>query len=703
MPSKTSSYKAGLFSRAMFIQSCKLYAPLPVIYFVGLFVYIPLRFFLFDMEEQTSSSHAQPFLGALAQLPSSGNYGGAFISIMISLICAMLAFRYLYLARSTNMIHSLPIRREGLFCTQYIVGLAMMIVPNLGILLLTLMASALHGFFYPLPVLLWFLSQSALCFFFYSFAVFCGMLTGSLGGQPIYFILLNFLAMFVSMVLEPLFTLFYVGYSSSTLITGWPRSLTPVYSLTLGALIEATPLIDQSTGLYVDYSYQMNNPPLFWAYMAVGLVLTVLSLLIYRHRHLEGVGEAVSLKFMRPIFRICIAVIGGMALGIGTILFLDFTNEDLTRTLFVPCSLLWGLIFFFVAEMMLQRKTKVWHHWRKCAVSLLMILMIYGLLILDLTGFEEKIPARDEIRQISLAGLDGLLYDSAADLSYLVQNEEEGVSQELYDLVVGLHQSSLAANREEHFVMYPTNPSIHITYRLHSGDSLTRHYYVPLSHSQAQTQGTPSYYQDQILNLPQRQEDAYQLESILENQLDVTLYQLYDAVNDEVRDRELQDFTDSIRERDEIAQALVQAVQADFAQGHLGQKYLSPTHDDFLENQYIALIGFNWIDPEIRNMDGYTRNPNGGFQWTGEGPAPDKMESGEMSTVIALSPQAAHTIAVLEDYDIIGEDHSLISPLGHALLAKKWYDAGETKKIAGGLLFSQDYNPTVEDFFNILW
>ena len=53
------------------------------------------------------------------------------VSIAYAILCAMAVWSYLYHPRSVSMMHSLPIRREGLFLTNLLSGLAMMAIPYL--------------------------------------------------------------------------------------------------------------------------------------------------------------------------------------------------------------------------------------------------------------------------------------------------------------------------------------------------------------------------------------------------------------------------------------------------------------------------------------------------------------------------------------------------------------------------------------------
>ena len=46
------------------------------------------------------------------------------LTALFGLLCAMAVFSYLYASRSVGMLHALPLRREGLFLTNYLSGLS---------------------------------------------------------------------------------------------------------------------------------------------------------------------------------------------------------------------------------------------------------------------------------------------------------------------------------------------------------------------------------------------------------------------------------------------------------------------------------------------------------------------------------------------------------------------------------------------------
>ena len=56
-------------------------------------------------------------------------FGVPLISLFYAILCAMCVWSYLYNARSVGCMHTLPIRREGLFVTNFLSGMTMMAIP----------------------------------------------------------------------------------------------------------------------------------------------------------------------------------------------------------------------------------------------------------------------------------------------------------------------------------------------------------------------------------------------------------------------------------------------------------------------------------------------------------------------------------------------------------------------------------------------
>ena len=147
-------------------------------------------------------------------LNHSGNMA-LVLAFLFGILCAMAVFSYLYSARSVGMLHALPMRREGLFLTNYLSGLAFLWVPNFAVFLLALAAEALNGTVVFSSLFTWLVVTCLLCLFFYSFAVFCAMFTGHILALPAFYLILNFLAAAITYLLESIAREFLFGFNGA--------------------------------------------------------------------------------------------------------------------------------------------------------------------------------------------------------------------------------------------------------------------------------------------------------------------------------------------------------------------------------------------------------------------------------------------------------------------------------------------------------
>ncbi len=94
------------------------FSPLWIVYSAAWFVAMPL---LLGMQ---LSSDWPPKLNDVIQiLGAFMTSAGPVVACLYGVAVAMAVFSYLYSARSVSLMHSLPIRRSGLFLTNYISGL----------------------------------------------------------------------------------------------------------------------------------------------------------------------------------------------------------------------------------------------------------------------------------------------------------------------------------------------------------------------------------------------------------------------------------------------------------------------------------------------------------------------------------------------------------------------------------------------------
>ena len=71
--------------------------------------------------------------------------GSVIAALVFGILSAMAVFSYLYNSRSVGLFHALPVRREGLFLTNYLSGLSFMLLPSLVVFFCTLLAELAKG------------------------------------------------------------------------------------------------------------------------------------------------------------------------------------------------------------------------------------------------------------------------------------------------------------------------------------------------------------------------------------------------------------------------------------------------------------------------------------------------------------------------------------------------------------------------------
>lgn len=78
---------------------------------------------------------------------------GSTLTAVFGILAAMSVFSYLFSIKSAGFFHALPIKREGLFITNYLSGLSFLIVPAFIVFIMTAALLSLNGFL-SIPVLL---------------------------------------------------------------------------------------------------------------------------------------------------------------------------------------------------------------------------------------------------------------------------------------------------------------------------------------------------------------------------------------------------------------------------------------------------------------------------------------------------------------------------------------------------------------------
>lgn len=398
---------------------------------------------------------------------------GLVFAVIAGLGVAMAVCSHMYNHRAANFMGSLPVRREAQFVSTYTAGFTMLLGPNVVVFLLTFAVEAAGGCVQWPPLLFWLAYLSAAEFFFYSFAVCIGQFTGHMLALPVYYGVFNGIVYGILLLVSMLLETFFFGY------TGLGGTWYTVAQLGTPAWIFSTvdlqwDRVESAAGYdapFAGYTYTGFNLHLLWIYALIALVLAACALLLYRRRHMETAGDAVSVRAMRPVFKYGVAVCAGLAFGFLTSAVLGVESPV---SLLVTITL-WAVVGCFAAQMFLDKSLKVLKKWKGPAVVAVIFLLFFGAVEVDVFGVVEYVPEVDRVESVTVSGMSGTPWDSGAHAQATLTDPQEIAA------VVALHRQVVEFGREgeaDPGETYSGTMELELVYTLRSGRSVTRRYYV---------------------------------------------------------------------------------------------------------------------------------------------------------------------------------------------------------------------------------
>ncbi len=424
------------------------------------------------------------------------------ICLLYGLLCALAVWGYLYSARSVNLMHILPIRREGLFVTNFLSGYVMLLLPFAVTGGLCIVISAVFGLFEPVGVLVTVLGVLGESFFYFSSATLAAFITGNIFAMPALYLLLHFLEAILDLLLSNFARGFIFGLSTN--YTGFLEFLSPTVYLmrNVDADAQYQKTIIDYTGAYTRelVSVRLENAWLIAVYALAGAALLALAYALYRRRRSERAGEVVAVGWMRPFFRYGVA---GLAALLGGQLIYGLFWEDayFKAVPLAVCMLVAGAIGYYGASMLLAKTLRVFHRsWRGLALVAAGVAVLCGCLRLDLFRAADRVPEISQIEKMEFYA------DSNTYIFY------PGREDELLERVRRLH-AAIAADRkyvldfdrEKFTTLEDETPSwtweyVSFTYTTHGGQTVQRNYSVPMTRERLGQSGAYDSLLDGLVN-----------------------------------------------------------------------------------------------------------------------------------------------------------------------------------------------------------
>ena len=428
------------------------------------------------------------------------------VSIAYAILCAMAVWSYLYNARSVGMMHSLPIRREGLFLTNLLSGLAMMAIPYLVAGGLGTLLFACCGGFDAWGTLVTVLAVIAQSVTFFGLATFCAFLTGNIFALPVLYFLLNFLAPLGDWLCNLFARGFLFGFTAD--YSGTVDFLCPMVYLTQRLYVNSEYETVRDSALEYQNrltSVTLENAWLIAAYAAAGLVFLALAYLLYRRRESERAGDVVAVRVFRPVFRFGVAALSALLGGrlLYALLWESFQAGDtFTPVPLAICLIVAGLIGYYAASMLLAKSLRVFRGSAVGALCLVAACVAFCAgMRYDLFGIERRIPDQNEIAQLEIYLARNTYYLTPEDQPELLSG-----AQDLQRTLIAqkdLIRSNYETYRHGGSSSDPdASTNIRYIYTLKNGATVERFYTVSFARSDLSVPGSYANAMDAYVNSP---------------------------------------------------------------------------------------------------------------------------------------------------------------------------------------------------------
>ncbi|TDK58613.1 multidrug ABC transporter permease [Bacillus salipaludis] len=447
MPSKMS-----LFNRELIMQIGRGTGWISIVYFFGLLFALPLQLIMRYSSEENRAFYTKP--ENLFQF-----YYDIQITLMITVpvLLAVFLFRFLHVKQASDLMHSIPLKRDKIFHHYALTGIILLVLPvaiTTILLLIIRINLDITAIYSKTDIFIWAGTTILFDLLFFIAGVFIAMMTG---------------LSVVQAVLTYIFVLFPVGITIlvcsnlKILLYGFPSD----YLLNRD-LEKMSPITTAIT---------LNNADLKWEYVVIYLLLSVvlygLSLFFYKKRKLETVTEAIAIVRLRSVFKygvtICVMFLGG-------VYFSEVQNANTGWIIFG--YVIGAVIGYFIAEMVLQKTWRVFSLRR--LKGLVVFSAISAVLILGvktLGVYEKRVPNQTEIQNVLITD-NPYLFMSQYSSTEKFRVPEPLKEEANIESVRKLHKQIIANEKLNKGHISEQTQDLFLRYKLKNGRYVTREYRV---------------------------------------------------------------------------------------------------------------------------------------------------------------------------------------------------------------------------------
>ena len=361
----------------------------------------------------------------------------AMLIIGFGFLIPIVLFRYLNSKSEVDFYHSLPIKRYKYFIGNYVLGLAMFIIPFTFFYILTMpLVEHLSS-----NVFIAFIHMIISFFAIYSVTVLSMIITGNLFmGASLAFVL-NFVV---------IAAYFVFTFLIDTLLFTYTSNYNYYYEITQ----YTSPISNIFNSIF-------NTPERYIIPMLlIGVVSTILAFVLYLKRPSENTSQAVAIHIFKPFIKYMCLTVGSLLFGV---LFASITWSFSWLVFGIIIS---AIIISCVFEAIYEADFKAcFKNIQYLGIYLVVSLAFVFGLRFDVLGYDSKVPTLEQVESITIGDVSYRYSDNTATISdpenleYLLSHINTSVSRiNRYDL------------GSSHWLKFD------VKYTLKNGSSYTRQY-----------------------------------------------------------------------------------------------------------------------------------------------------------------------------------------------------------------------------------
>ncbi|AEG62044.1 DUF6449 domain-containing protein [Desulforamulus ruminis] len=433
MPLRTSFFNKGIF-----IDDLKRFSWIGILYTLALVFIVPLHILMIHGQEEPNYTLLKDLF-----YPGNGDELSIFV-LAFAIFTGIFIFRYMQVKATSDMMHSLPVKRQVLYRTHILTGLVLLTLPVFITALLSWIlngALGLGSYYGFQDIVQWagFIILMELLIFLV--CVFVGTLVGMSVVQGVITVIFLFLPLGLTVLFTTALDTFLYGFTFNIALQ--EAALSPVVRLIEG------------------FKDHMSSAEVITDILLC-LVLYFVSEFLYRKRKMEVASQTIGFQQFRWIFKYGVTLCAMLVAGF----YFKHSQQHIGWILFG--YLAGSLLGYFSAEMILKKSFWVFKNIKGYLIYAVVAMVLLLGLQVDLVGYEKKLPDVSEIESVAFG----------SGFYELRNGQNVYVEQKDIANIQGLHRQLVADRSENKYGDKKSTEQMVFVYQLKDGSQLTRGYSV---------------------------------------------------------------------------------------------------------------------------------------------------------------------------------------------------------------------------------